>query len=273
MTIAGVTKEDVRKALDLAPFDMLVCEYCGYEIYIPPDISGEVQCARCNRTMDKSHFSPMIREQKLWVSEKGVKLRLEQYGRHSCNCVTYYRDAARFRRSIFDMYDRDGQITSAQALAMLVAFCADYREGVPKLLARQSQAMKRMFTNGDPIGKDALDSKSLWSFLESVQIKEQVGRPARTDALVLLLDNVILMFCPNSYLHFLRDSLRLRSHEYKVQTNRASDHQESWIRFWKAQRAVEVSCKRRWRAMWGENPEVPPEKWWERVARQQGLMG
>ena len=204
MTIEGAVKADVRKALGLAPFDMLVCEYCGHEIYAPPGAGGEVKCFRCNRTMDKSHFSPVIRKQRLWVSKKGVKLRLEQYTRKDCSfsCVTYYRDAARFRRSIFLMYDDEGQITSAQALAMLVAFWADYREGVPKLLGRHSLAMKQAFTNDDSIGKDAPDGKSLWSFLESVQIKEQVGRPARTDALVLLLDSVVLMFCPNSYLHF-----------------------------------------------------------------------
>ncbi len=122
MRIEGAVKADVRKALDLAPLDMLVCEYCGHEIYAPPGVGGEVKCFRCNRTMDKSHFSPMIRKQKLWVSEKGVKLRLEQYRRGSCNCVTCYRDAARFRHAIFHMYDNEGQITYAQALAMLVAF-------------------------------------------------------------------------------------------------------------------------------------------------------
>ena len=274
MRIAGVTKPDLRKALDLAPLDMLVCEYCGHEIYTPPSVGGEVKCFRCNKTMDKSHFSPVTRKQKLWVSEKGVKLRLEQYIRRgSCSCVTWYRDAARFRRAIFDTYDSDGQITSMQALAMFVAFWTDYQEGVPKLLGIHSQAMKPGFTNGDSIGKDAPDGKFLWNLLEGVQIKKQVGRPARTDALVLLLDNIILMYCPNSYLHVLRDALRLRSHEYKVRANQASDRQESWRRFWKAKRAVEVSCKRQWGALWEKNPEAPPENWWERVARQQGLIG
>ncbi len=275
MRIEGAAKADMRKALDLAPLDMLVCEYCGHEIYAPPGVSGEVKCFRCNRTMDKSHFSPMIRKQKLWVSEKGAKLRLEQYTRKdcSCSCVTYYRDAARFRRAIFHIYDNEGQITNAQALAMLVAFRADYGEGVLKLLGRHGQAMQQVLTDGDSTGKDAPDSGFLWRLLESVQIREQVGRPARTDTLVLFLDTIVLMFCPNRYVHFLRDALRLRSHEYKVRANRASAHQESWGRFWKAKRAVEVSCKRKWRAWWGENPEAPPENWWERVARQQGLVG
>ncbi len=133
--------------------------------------------------------------------------------------------------------------------------------------------MKQVLTDGDSTGKDAPDGDFLWRSLESVQIREQVGRPARTDTLVLFLDTVVLMFCPNRYVHFLRDALRLRSHEYKVRTNLSSEHQESWRRFWKAKRAIEVSCKRKWRAWWGENPEVPPENWWERVARQQGLIG
>ena len=274
MTIESASKAYVRKALDLAPLDMLLCEYCGHEIYIPTETGSEVKCFRCGRTMDKSHFSPMIRKQKLWVSEKGIKLRLEQYSRRgSCTCVTCYRDAARFRRALFHIYDNEGQITYAQALAMLVAFWAGSGKGVLKLLGRHSQAMKQVLTDGDSTGKDAPDSGLLWRSLESVQIREQVGRPARTDTLVLFLDTVVLMFCPNRYVHFLRDALRLRSHEYKVRANRASAHQESWRKFWKAKRAVEVSCKRKWRAWWGENPETPPENWWERVARQQGLIG
>ncbi len=274
MTIKGRVKADLRKALDLARPDMLICEYCGYETYAPPGVGCEVKCSRCNRTMDKSDFSPMTRKQKLWVSEKGVNLRLEQYSRkRSCSCMTQYREAVRVRRAIFDVYDREGPITNTQALAMFVAFWADSEEGVPKLLGTHSQAVKQALTDGDFTGKDAPDGDFLWRWLESVQIKEQVGRPARTDALVLLLDNFVLMFCPNSYLHFLRDALRLRSHEYKVRANQASAHQESWRRFWKARRAVEVDCKRKWRAWWGKNPETPPENWWEKVARQQRLIG
>ncbi len=273
MRIEGAVKAGISEALDLHPLDLLICENCGREVTIPPEASNQIVCGKCQRVMDKSHYSPMTRKQKLWVSEKGVKLRLEQYGRHSCNCVTYYRDAARFRRAIFHLYDSDGQITSAQALAIFVAFWTDYREGVPKLIGGHSQAMNQVLTDGISTGEDVPDGGFLWRSLESVQIRGQVGRPARTDTLVLFLDAVVLMFCPNRYVHFLRDALRLRSHEYKVRANRASEHQESWRRFWKAKRAVEVSCKRKWRAWWGENPEAPPENWWERVARQQGLIG
>jgi len=170
----------------------------------------------------------MTRKQKLWVNEKGVKLRLEQYIRRgSCSCVTYYRDAARFRRALFHMYDNEGQITYTQALAMLVAFWAGSDEGVHKLLGRHSQAMKQVLTDGDSTGKDAPDGGFLWRSLESVQIREQVGRPARTDTLVLFLDTVVLMFCPNCYVHFLRDALRLRSHEYKVRANRVGG--KGWL--------------------------------------------
>jgi hypothetical protein len=171
------------------------------------------------------------------------------------------------------MYDDEGQITSAQAIAMLVAFWAGSDEGVLKLLGRNSQAMKHFVTEGDSNGEVTPDGGFLWRSLESVQIREQVGRPARTDTLVLFLDTVVMMYCPNRYLHFLRDALRLRSHEYKIQANRASQRQESWRKFWKAKRAVEVSCKRKWQALWGEYPEAPPENWWERMARQQGLIG
>lgn len=274
MAIEGATKADVRKALDLAPLDMLVCEYCGHETYAPPGVGGEVKCFRCNRTMDKSHFSLVARKQKLWVSEKGVKLRLKQQRMDSCSCVTYYRDAVRFRRAIFHMYDSsDGQITSAQALAVFVAFWAGSGEGVLKLLGRRDRAMELSLPKGAYRSEDELHAGSLWDALASVPIKEGVGRPTLTDTLILSMDAVVLNFCQNAYVHFLRDALRLRANEYKMRTNQADEHQQMWNRFWKAKRAVETSCKRKWQALWNEIPEPPPEDWWERVARQQGLIG
>jgi hypothetical protein len=50
------------------------------------------------------------------------------------NCVRYYRQAVQFRRAIFGLYDRQDYINWAQAIALLIAFHIDVRNGVLKLL-------------------------------------------------------------------------------------------------------------------------------------------
>jgi len=272
--LVSETKVDVGKALDLDPLDLFICENCGREISIPPEAKNEIICVRCNKTMDRSHFSPLIRKQKLWVSEKGLTLLLKRRAEPvHCNCMEQYRRAIRFRQAIFETYAKQGEINLAQAVAMLVAFYAGLEEGALKLLGRRGEVVKSVLRRYSSSDRENFDEGFLWDWLATMQIKGGVGRPARTDTLVLFLDAVVLMFCPNRYVHFLRDALKLRSQEYRVQANRATAHREAWIRFWKAKRAVEVSCKRIWHAWSGENPEPPPQDWWERVARQQGLIG
>lgn len=273
--IVSETGVDVRKALNLDPLDLFVCEGCGCEIPIPPEANNKIICAKCNKTMDRSHFSPLSRKQKLWVSEKGLELCLQQHSKpfSHCNCVEYYREAVRFRQAIFETYEKQGEIGLAQAVGMSVAFYAGLEEGALKLLGRRSRAMKQAFLRDNSFAEEEPNESFLWDWLDTMQIKAGVGRPARTDTLILFLDAVVLLFCPNHYIHLLRDALRLRSHEYKVQANRATAHREAWTKFWKAKRAVEVSCKRLWRAWFKKDPEQPPRDWWERVTCQQGLIG
>lgn len=262
------------KALNLDPLDLFICEHCGHEIVVPPEGNSKIICARCNRTMDRADFSPLIRKQKLWVSERGLNLCLKQHTKpFSPSCVSRYRHAVRLRQAIFEMYDKQGEIGLAQAVAMLVAFYAGLEEGVVKLLGRHSKGVEQALCGDSSSDNEKLDEGFLWDWLAAIHIKGGVGRPARTDTLILFLDATVLMFSPNRYVHFLRDALRLRSHEYVVQTNHATAHREAWIKFWRAKRAVEVGCKRIWRSWLRENPEPPPPDWWERVARQQGLIG
>ena len=226
--------------------------------------------------MDGSSFSSLIRKQNVWVSEKGLELRFREreLPLSKCNCVNNYRKAVRFRQAIFDTYEKQGEIGLVQTVGMFVAFYTDLEEGVLKLLGKHGSSNKQTFWRNKSYEEKPEEFQVfLWNWLDTMQIKTGVGRPARTDNLILFLDAAVLMFCPNHYLHFLRDALMLRSHEYKVQANRAAARREAWDKFWKAKRAVEVKCKRLWRTWFGKNPKPPPENWWERIAHKQGLMG
>jgi hypothetical protein len=154
---------------------------------------------------------------------------------------------------------------------MLAAFCAGTSQGVITLLDKNENLINGKIRKLRESDKDSYASL-LWDWLGTIQIKKKVGRPPRTDTLVLLLDALVLMFCPNSYLHFLRDALRLRTHEYRVKLNHAAARRETWDKFWKASRAVEVECKRLWLAWFKDNPKSPPKEWWKKVAREQGLF-
>lgn len=258
------TEVDVSKALDLSPLDLLLCENCGRELHIPPDANNQIICPWCNAVMDKSRFLPQSRRQKLWVSEKGLKLRLERYDEPvHCNCMGHYRSVVRFRQAVIGLYERRERITLTQAIGIFISCFTDPKEGILKL----SGASKDF----------------LLDWLASMQIKRGVGRPPRSDRLLLFLDAMMLMFCPNAYGHLLHDALRLRAQEYKVEGNMT--HQKRYHRFSKARRAVEVSCIRIWRELFNKDPDPPSqrwvgegsnrkrEEWWERVARQQGLIG
>jgi len=171
-------------------------------------------------------------------------------------CYSEYRLAVRFRRAVLGCYESRGPFTQAQVYAMLAAFQANQEEGVLELLQE----------NGKAAG-------GLFNWLGTKEYKREGGRPPRSDQFVLLLDAVVLMCCPNAYTHLLRDALRLRSHEFMVQGSHASIHGERWAKFWKAVGTIETSGKRMWREWFGRDPGPLPERWWERVARQQGLMG
>lgn len=248
-------KTGISEALDLCPaLELLICENCGLELPIPPEASNEIVCCECNTVMHKSHFSPFTRKQKLWVSEKGLKLRVEQHAKPlHFSCVKHYRSVVRSRQAIFDLYKKQREVTLLQAIGILISFLIDAEQGILKL-PEEGRGL-------------------LLDWLASMQIKRRAGRLLRSDSLLLFLDAMMLMFCPNAYDHLLRDALRLRAQEYEVKGNYAMAHGERWNRFWKAKRAVEVRCKRIWWESFNQNPEPHSENWWERVARQQGLMG
>jgi len=270
--IVSQTEADVSAALNLNTMDVFVCENCGKEMPIIPGTKSQFICISCGKTMDKSLFSPLTRTQKLWVSEKGRK-RLEQLKNYSFNCVGYYRDVIHFRHAIVENYYKRGKITLPQATAMLAAFCAGTSQGVITLLDRNKKLVSDKLRKLGESDGDSSGASLVWDWLGTMQIQKKVGRPPRTDSLVLLLDAAVLMFCPNNYLHFLRDALRLRIHEYRVESDHPTAHRETWHRFWKATKAVEIECKRSWQAWFKEGPESPPKNWWERVAREQGLIG
>ena len=272
--IASQTEIDISKALNLNPLDVFVCENCGKEMPIIPGTRSQFICVSCGKTMDQSLFSPLTRTQKIWVSEKGRKVLLKQ-SEMVCpfSCIGHYRDVIHFRHAIVETYEKKGKITLPQATAMLAAFCAGTSHGVITLLDRDKKLVSdRLRKLGESDG-DSSGARLLWDWLGTLQIKNKVGRPPRTDSLVLLLDAAVLMFCPNSYMHFLRDALRLRINEYRVEPDHAAAHRETWHKFRKASRAVEVECKRLWQDWFKDGPESPPKNWWERVAREQGLFG
>lgn len=270
--IASQTEIDVSKSLNLNPMDVFVCEYCGSEMPFAPGTNSHFICASCGKTMDKSLFSPLIRTQKIWLSENGRK-RLEQPKNYSITCVKYYREVTYFRHAIVKTYYERGKINQMQATAMLAAFCAGTSRGVITLLDMDKNLVSDRLQKLVGSNVDSSVARLLWDWLSTMQIQKKAGRPPRTDTLVLMLDASVLMFCPNSYKHFLQDALRLRLHEYRVKPDHASAHRETMKRFGKANKAVEVQCKRLWQDWFGEEPKSPPQMWWERVAREQGLIG
>lgn len=273
----GETKVDVSKTLHLHPLDALICENCGREVAVAADADNQVTCPRCSVLMDKSHFIKMSRSQTVWVPKNGFGSYLQQTLKlPRFNCVEHYRGAVQFRRAMFSVYEEQGRITDAQALGLLVAFQAASEKGILKLLGRDDGALasRSSFQRASPFDAEMPRKPPwLWNWLGATKLKLSPGRPTRTDMPVLILDAVVLMFCPNAYSHFLQDALKLRVREYEAKGNYASAHHEQWVKFWEAKRAVEVSCKRIWRLIFSQNPAPPSGDWWERVARQQGLMG
>jgi hypothetical protein len=148
-----------------------------------------------------------------------------------CNCVDEYRRVIRFRQALFDAFNEQSKISDGQAIAMFITFYIDATEGVMKLLGKDPKIGKLERPNAD----------FLWKSLGRLQLKPSRGRPGRSDKLVLLLYAYALSFCPNAYVHLLRDALTLRKQQYSLGTSHATSHREQWKRFWKAKRAAEVS--------------------------------
>jgi hypothetical protein len=179
-----------------------------------------------------------------------------------CNCVEHYRRVIRFRQALLTLSDKQGEISEAQAIGMFVSFHVDATEGVIRLLGEDAKSMRERVP----------DSDFMWKWLGHIRLKAERGRPTRSDTYILVLCASALMFCPNAYVHLLRDALTLRKNEYTLEEVYARSHAEKWAKFWKARRAVETSCKRIWKAVYSQAPGKPPERWWKRVARQQGLL-
>ncbi len=291
------------KAVDERPFDSLRCEGCGQEILVPPAATDKIVCPECSKVNNKSEFMPLART--LWVS-KNERVR-DRSKDCRFSCVDHYRHAVQFRRAIFRFYDKQGYISQAQAIALLVAFYVDLGNGVLKLLDADREIPFRPFRNSplsarwthadqektlETTPANESISKVIMSLLGEIEIKRGRGNQARSDQLVLMLDAVVLRFCPNSYIHLLRDALRLRSAEYKMtDTDGAYAKRNAWHQFHKSRRGVEASCRRLWKEIFDEGPPALSElnypraavdhndadtarceEWWMLVARQQGMM-
>ena len=131
---------DFNKALNLNPPDVYVCENCGKEMPVIPGTLTKLICADCGKSTDMSVFSPFIRTQKLWVSEKGRKLLREQSAKdNSFSCIRHYRNVILFRHAVIETYETKGEITLPQAAAMFAAFYAGNSRGVLRLLDKDQQ--------------------------------------------------------------------------------------------------------------------------------------
>ena len=260
------------KIMTMTDADVLVCEKCGLEIPILPSSHGHVCCYRYGRAQNEKNLLSFERQLRIWVSDKGLELLRERRTKpFQCNRIRYYRALVHFRKALFDVCRKQGKITEAQAMGMFISFYAGFQNGVLRLLGKDGEAVKpRLQLSGlfyaaleelekdDKFDRDDPDKGFLFEWLKNIAIARAPGRPPRSDTLVLLIDAMVLAFCPKAYLHFLQDALTLRRQEYQVVGNYATSNRERWDKFRKAQRAVEVGCKRIWRDIFSENPDPPP---------------
>jgi hypothetical protein len=289
------------KVENLRTWDSLRCECCGQEILIPPSMSDRVVCALCGRANYKSQFVPITK--KLWISKQENFKNHPEHCRF--NCVSHYRRAVQFRRAIFRLYDKQGYINWPQAVALIIAAHIDAKNGVIKLLEGTTNIS---FFRPTPKFMNTLEwleheqttnfrqdtptddqiSKEILALLSDMQLKRCRGNQSRSDTLILMLDAIILRFCPNPYVHLLRDALRLRSAEYrKSNFEGKSAKRKAWHQLLKVKRGSEASCKRIWKHLFNENPpslkesyypraigkehDTISDEWWIKVARQQGM--
>ena len=115
----------------------------------------------------------------------------------------------------------------------------------------------------------------LFDFLDTARVKlgADRGRHPRKERILLLIDALLLRLYPNGYVALLCDALTLRTKEYTIKETYGRAHQDRWKKFYKATDRVEVYCERIWKDLFGEEPPAIPDKWWEEVARNQGLFG
>jgi DNA-directed RNA polymerase subunit RPC12/RpoP len=238
------------EVLHLHPLDRLVCENCGFEIPFAPQAGNEITCPKCGAVNDKSAFFTKMREQRLWVSQKGLK-KLRAKRKFDFDCTSYYHAVINFRNSFLSIYNKQGQITLTQAIGLLIAFAVGFDQGVTELLENE-------------YGQNLMD------WLATLSVVHQVGRPPRSDKLVLMIDGFLLSLCPNGYLDLLRDALRLRSQEYREESKSPGRRAKRWEQFWKARKRVETNCKQIWKQITGAEPQAP-EDWWLPIAQEQGL--
>ena len=167
---------DFNEALNLNPPDVFVCENCGKEMPVVPGAMTQLICTECGKTMDKSVFSPVIRTQKLWVSEKGRKLQREQSAKDSSfSCIRLYRNVILFRHAVIETYETKGEITLPQAAAMFAAFYAGNSRGVLRLLDKDEQFVGKRLRELCKCDQDSSAAGLLWDWLSTMQIQKTVG--------------------------------------------------------------------------------------------------
>jgi len=207
-----------------------------------------------------------------------VAIRIQQQSEPECqcNCVGIYRNTIRLRKRIFEVYLKENSFSEAEAMAVLVCMQAAG--------SRADEALARLAGLGDNNVSSAFrarlrqiehkaESESdhyLWKILADLQFKSGRGRRLKGRTLVLFLDTILLFWCPQGYLHLLRDDLGLRLEEH-ARKGRAVRKLDRWEWFWKAVKAAEISSRRIWIALLSKPPERPPADWWLKVACQKGF--
>ncbi len=193
------------------------------------------------------------------------------------NYVGFYRHIVRLRRLISKAYKEGHDFPDGQVLALLVAiYSAGERtnKSLARLLGQQDSSLSEAFLaqlrDVSNTGKEDT-SIDLWNSLSHLQFKGLRGPRYQGRTRALFLDSIVLFGCPNGYLHLLRDDLMLRL-DKDYGTKQVGLKRDQWKSFWKMVKASETSSRRLWMATHDRPPESPPEEWWEKVARQKGLL-
>jgi len=207
-----------------------------------------------------------------------VTIRIQQQSEpeYRCNCVGIYRNAIRLRKRIFEVYLKENSFSEAEVMAVLVCMQAAGSQADEALVRltglggnNVSSAFRACLRQIEHKAESESDNY-LWKILAHLQFKGWRGRRLKGKTLVLFLDTILLFWCPQGYLHLLRDDLGLRLEEY-ARKERAVRKVDRWEWFWKAVKATEISSRRMWIATHDKPPESPPREWWLKVACQKGF--
>lgn len=205
-----------------------------------------------------------------------VRIQQQSEPECRCNCISNYRNTIRLRKRIFEAYLKENSFSDAEAMAVLVCMQAagsQADEALARLTGLGVNNVSSIFrAHLREIEHKAEDESDycLWKILADLQFKGWRGRRLKGRTLVLFLDTILLFWCPQGYLHLLRDDLSLRLEEY-ARKGQAIRKLDRWKWFWKAVKAAEISSRRVWIGLLSKPPERPPADWWLKVACQKGF--